>query len=79
MKEFVLPNMPVGQYLMPLVKGVWNHAEKKPASGTAIRNWIKEGTIQINGEKADFSEVLDYPIFSIVIFPNSSSKRITIF
>jgi hypothetical protein len=74
----LIPNRPALQHLMPLVKGIWNPAEKKPASGTAVRQWLANGTVVINGEKVDANEMLDFPIWSIVVFPNSDQRRVTI-
>lgn len=77
--NIVLPMMPALQYLMPLVKGVWDHSNNKPASGSAVRRWISEGTIVVNGERVTADEMLDYPVFSIVVFPKSDRRRITLF
>jgi len=77
--NIVLPMMPALQYLMPLVKGVWDHSSNKPASGSAVRRWISEGTIVVNGERVTADEMLDYPVFSVVVFPKSDRRRITLF
>lgn len=74
----IIPNRPALQHLLPLVKGVWNHSEKKPASGSAVRRWVAEGSIHVNGERVSPSELLDFPVWSIVVFPNSKHK-VTIF
>ena len=75
----VIPMMLALQYLMPLVRGVWNHSDNKPASGSAVRRWIDEGSVKINGGRVTQKEMLDYPIYSIVVFPNSPTRKVTLF
>lgn len=47
----------------------------QPASSSEVSRWIKAGNIIVNGERLDFEEI-DFPIFSLVIFPKG--KRITL-
>lgn len=63
--ELLLPNMVCSAWLIPLLKGCWNHDENKPASGSAARRWIKEGKVKINNESVAVEEVIDFPLFSI--------------
>jgi hypothetical protein len=77
MNNLLLPNKQAVSWLLPVIKGVWNPSEKKPASGTTVRQWIEQGVIQINNEPVTANEFIDFPVFSIVVFPNSK-RRITI-
>jgi len=48
------------------------------ASNSEIRRWLKNGTVLFNGEKAEFNEIVDYPLFSVVFFPKSEKRRTTL-
>lgn len=77
-RPFSLPNKKAIDFLLPIVRGMWNHGEKKKMSGTAARQLIKQrGQILIDGEPIDPEEMLDFPIWSIVVFPKSI-RRVTI-
>jgi hypothetical protein len=47
------------------------------ASNSEIRRWIKQGVIMFNTERITFDEKIDFPVFSLVIFP-SSKRRTTL-
>ena len=47
----------------------------KPASNSEIRRWIEAKAIKINGEELEIEEI-DFPVFSLVLFPKG--KRITL-
>lgn len=47
----------------------------KKATNSELHNWIKQGNVQINGEICnDPKEVVDFPIFSFVLFPKSKHR-----
>jgi hypothetical protein len=46
------------------------------ASGSELRRWIQNGAFLLNTERVEVNEPIDFPIFSIVLFPNS--KRVTL-
>lgn len=56
----------------------WNAEENKPASNSVLRRWIEQSAILFNGERMKFDELIDFPLFSLVLFPKSSAKRITV-
>lgn len=56
----------------------WNSEENKPASNSVLRRWIEQGAIVFNGEKMQPHDPLDFPIFSLVMFPKSNKKRCTL-
>jgi hypothetical protein len=46
------------------------------ASKTELRRWFDAGNVQMNGERVEWGEPMDFPLISVVIFPNG--KRITL-
>lgn len=56
----------------------WNHEEKKHASNSFLRRKIQEGAILFNGERMEPNELIDFPLFSLVMFPKSDKKRCTL-
>lgn len=77
--EFFIPNKKASQWLLPLLKGVWNHAERKPCGSNAARNIILQKSVWINGFSVDLDEVVDFPVLSVVVFPKSPKNRVTLF
>lgn len=77
--ECFTPNITASQWLIPLLRGVWNYSENKKGSGTNARNIIKCKAITVNGYSVTLDEVIDYPVLSVVIYPNSAKRKITIF
>lgn len=50
-----------------------------PVSNSELKRWIQKGSLQINGySDTDPQEIIDYPVVSIVLHPNSKKRRITI-
>ena len=41
------------------------------ASNGELKRWIINGALRINGERVKLDEVLDFPIMSVVLFPNN--------
>jgi hypothetical protein len=73
----VLPNMKASEWLVPLVAGVWNREESKSASKSAARRWISNGSVKVNGESVSLDELINFPVFSIIVFPKSN-RRVTL-
>jgi 16S rRNA U516 pseudouridylate synthase RsuA-like enzyme len=48
----------------------------KPASKSEIARWIASGAVQVNGEPLEAMDVMDFPVFSLVVFPKG--KRVTL-
>lgn len=46
------------------------------ASKSELRRWCDAGNVVFNGEPVAWDEPIDFPIISVVIFPNG--KRITL-
>jgi hypothetical protein len=41
------------------------------ASNGELKRWIINGALRINGERVKLDDVMDYPIMSVVLFPNN--------
>lgn len=41
------------------------------ASGSEVKRWIKNGAVVVNGEKLLWDEEMDFPVNSVVLFPNN--------
>lgn len=50
----------------------------KPMSNADIRRLCEQKSILINGEHVSHSEPMDFPVFSLVIYPKSPNKRTTL-
>lgn len=50
----------------------------KVASNSEVRRWCKEKAVLINTESVAWDEPVDFPVFSIVFFPNSNKRRTTL-
>ena len=50
----------------------------KIMSNSELIRHMKSGTVLINTEKVDPKEEIDFPVFSIVFFPNSKKRRTTL-
>lgn len=48
------------------------------ASFSEVQRWAKEGAILVNGERLDLDEQMDFPIISVVFFPNGK-RRTTLY
>lgn len=67
------------QYLMPILKGKWDHSANQPGTGQSVRRWIKDKAVHINGFPfEDLNEIVDFPIFSLVLFPNNPRRKTTL-
>lgn len=53
--------------------------EPKEASGQERRQWVRDGAIVINGKPwVSLTDELEFPITSLVFFPNSKKHRTTL-
>lgn len=58
--------------------GFWDQAEKKPGSNSFLRRLIQDGGIRFNGKILKPTDKVDFPIFSIVVFPKSELRCTTL-
>ena len=48
------------------------------ASNSELKRWIQNGALQINCERVNWDELIDFPIFSVVLFPKNDKQRTTL-
>ena len=78
------PDLTVYQLLITMTEtsnenvGFWDHSEKKPGSKSFLRRLIENGGVRFNGRILKPSDKLDFPVFSIVVFPKSETHYITL-
>lgn len=48
----------------------------KPASRSEVRRWLDAGAVWCNGETLTANEPIDFPVFSLVLFPKGN--RVTL-
>lgn len=46
------------------------------ASKSEVARWIASGAVQINSERLEAVDVMDFPVFSLIVFPKG--KRVTL-
>lgn len=56
----------------------WSHETQRKASNSEIRRWIENGSVLFNTEKVKCNELIDFPVFSLVMFPKSDKNKITL-
>jgi hypothetical protein len=55
---------------------LWSRERMAYASKSELQRWFDAGNVQMNGELVAWNEPLDFPLISVVVFPNG--KRITL-
>jgi|JTFO01.1.fsa_nt_gb hypothetical protein len=73
--------MKLKKFLQEIIKDCCIMSMEKPCtipSGSEIERWMQNGSIIINGERVTKDEILDFPLTSIVIFPKSKDRKITL-
>lgn len=50
----------------------------KKATNSELQRWIEQGAILFNGERVTKNELIDFPLISVVLFPKSETKKITL-
>lgn len=59
------------------IEGKDKDGKCKVASNSEIRRWCNDNAVLINAEPVAWDEPIDFPVFSIVFFPNGK-RRTTI-
>lgn len=80
-REAFIPNVTALEFMLQLnakPATFWDYAEKKPASNSAIRRWVEQGAVRFNGKILKPTQMLDFPILSVVLFPKSDTQYTTI-
>jgi hypothetical protein len=55
---------------------LYSRERVSPVSRSELQRWCQAGNVPFNGEPVAWDEPIDFPITSLVIFPNG--KRITL-
>ena len=50
-----------------------------PMSNGELRRQMAQGAVLVNGERVVWNEPIDFPVFSLVFFPKSATRRCTLF
>ena len=48
------------------------------ASMSELKRWCQNSALIINGESVKWDEQIDFPIFSVVLFPKNHKNRVTL-
>ncbi len=56
----------------------WSWEQNRVASNSEIRRWIEQGAILFNTERVSPTELVDFHVFSLVLFPKSAHRRCTL-
>lgn len=48
------------------------------ASKSEIRRWFDRGSVEVNGKKVNANDLLEFPVMSVVLHPNSKQRRTTL-
>lgn len=77
--DFCIPQCNALEYVMRLHEAVgkfWSREFNKPASNSEVKRWLETSAIRFNGKALKPKDVLDFPLYSVVLFPKGN--RITI-
>ena len=55
---------------------LWSRERVAVASKSELQRWFNAGNVVMNGERVEWNESMDFPLISVVLFPNG--KRITL-
>lgn len=50
----------------------------KEMSNGELRRHIQQGGVLFNGERVEANEKVDFPVFNLVFFSKSASRRVTL-
>lgn len=78
--DFIIPRMTALDFIMRIHNagkgGFWSRELKGFASNSEVRRWLDNSAIRFNGKAMKPKDMLDFPLYSVVLFPKAS--RITI-
>lgn len=68
------------QYLLSLhaICHFWNYDEVKEASNSYLRRLLNQGAVRINGAALKAGDEVQFPIHSLVLYPNNPRRRTTL-
>lgn len=73
--------MTAWEYMIDLHKSCFFMSKERPgrATNSELKRWCQNKAVLINGKRVNYDDEITFPINQLVLFPNSSKKRITIF
>lgn len=86
--DFIIPNVTALDFILRLHKtdnvGFWSRENPgdregnkgESASNSEVRRWLENSSIRFNGRTMKPKELLDFPLYSVVLFPKGN--RVTI-
>lgn len=81
--DFIVPHCSALDFVMRVhrsgtneKRGFWSRELKDFASNSEIRRWLDNSAVRFNGKALKPKEMLDFPLYSVVLFPKAN--RITI-
>jgi hypothetical protein len=83
--DFIIPGCTAFDFIMRMHRlghteakpmGFWSKELKGVASNSEVRRWLDNSAIRFNGKPLKPKDMLDFPLYSIVLFPKA--ERITI-
>ena len=68
------------QYILSLHELCRFMSTERPGVATngEVRRWLQSRVVIVNGEPLDASELVDFPIMSLGLFPKSAKRRTTL-
>lgn len=64
---------------LPLSQIKEKNGSFRQMSNSDLRRLCEQKAVLINGNYVDPSQEIDFPVFSLVFYPKSKSKRVTLF
>lgn len=75
--DFIVPGVSALDFILRIhAGGFWSREMKGFASNSEIRRWLENSAVRFNGKPLKPKDMLDFPLYSIVLFPKAN--RITI-
>lgn len=81
--DFIIPNCTAFDFIMRVhrcgaseKRGFWSRELNDFASNSEVRRWLENSAIRFNGKALKPKDMLDFPLYSVVLFPKGN--RITI-
>lgn len=77
--DFIVPNCTALEFMLRLHNtkaGFWSREVNKPASNSEVKRWLENSGVRFNGRALKPRDMLDFPLFSVIMFPKAN--RITI-
>lgn len=74
--DFIIPGVTAFEFLSRVAPFWSTEKPKERASNGEMRRWLDGQSVRFNGVPKKAKDVLDFPVYSVVLFPKG--KRITL-